>query len=42
MTPDEKQEIESKKLKLRIFILLIIVAFFAYIVFVRPMLKAVI
>jgi len=41
MNPDEISELESRKLKIKIFIALIILAFFAYIVFIRPALKAV-
>lgn len=40
MTPEERQDIESKKMKLRLFILLLMAAFFAYIFLVRPALKA--
>jgi hypothetical protein len=40
MSPDERMELESKKLKLRLLIVLIIIAFFGYLMVVRPIFKA--
>ncbi len=40
MNAEERQALESKKLKLRLFLVLLVAAFFVYLLFVRPALKA--
>ncbi len=40
MNSDDRKALESKKFMLRLFIVLLGVAFFAYIIFVRPALRA--